>query len=368
MKKFIPLASPDIQPADIAAVTAVLETGMLVQGKNVAEFEYAISSYTQSRYAIATSNGTSTMHIALCLLGIGPGDEVIVPAFSYVATANVVELVGATPIFVDINLETFNIDLAQIETKITPKTKAIIPVHEFGLPCEISEIVELARKHNISVIEDAACALGATYNNQHVGTFGDFGSFSLHPRKAISSGEGGIITTNDSVFDKGCRTLRNHGVGEINGKPAFVAAGFNYRMTDFQAALVNSQFERFDTILAKKKLLVQQYQSEINNSKITLPSSPANRKHSWQTFHVLLDESLKRDDIIDALRAKGIGTNYGAQCIPAQHYYIKKYGLQAKTLFPNAWKAFTQGLALPLYEKLTPADISYIAEELNKLA
>src|SRR5688500_412394 len=192
---FIPLTSPDIREEDIQEVVKVLRSGMLVQGQHVQDFETGIASFTETKNAIAVSNGTATLHLALVALGIGPGDEVIVPALSYVATANVVELVGATPVFVDIDLDTFNINVAEIESKITAKTKAIIPVHEFGLACDIETVMQIAEKHNLYVIEDAACALGATQNKKHVGSFGTFGSFSFHPRKAISSGEGGIVTT-----------------------------------------------------------------------------------------------------------------------------------------------------------------------------
>ncbi len=365
--QFIPLASPDIKTEDIQEVVSVLETGMLVQGKKVAELEKNIGSFLNSDFVTAVSNGTSTMHLALVTLGIGPGDEVIVPAFSYIATANVVELVGATPIFVDIEIGTFNIDLSKIETAITEKTKAIIPVHEFGLACDIEGIMKLAEKHALFVIEDAACALGSSQNGKNVGTFGHFGSFSLHPRKAISSGEGGLITTQNEAFAKKTQILRNHGIDVIDGKMEFVAAGFNYRMTDFQAALVNSQLSRLAETLIYKNELAEIYYEKISNAKITLPERPAGIVHSWQTFHILLDESIDRDQTIKTLRETGIGTNYGAQCIPAQAFYQDKYNYDCTQEFPNALKAYNQGLAIPLYEKLTTKDISYIVGELNKL-
>ncbi|MES2780073.1 MAG: DegT/DnrJ/EryC1/StrS family aminotransferase [Bacteroidota bacterium] len=288
---FIPLSSPDIREEDIEAVNQVLRTGMLVQSHNVKKFEDAIVNYTKAPYACAVSNGTATMHLALIALGIGKGDEVIVPAFSYIATANVVELVGATPVFVDIDIETFNIDVTKIRAKITSNTKAIIPVHEFGLACDIEAIVTLAKEFNIHIVEDAACALGATQNGKFVGTYGIFGSFSLHPRKAISSGEGGMITTSSELlYNKVC-TLRNHGIEMIDGRMEFVEAGYNYRMTDFQAALVNSQFSRLPQIIASKQLLAEVYYTEIKHSKVTLPVVPQDRNHTWQTFHVLMDDT-----------------------------------------------------------------------------
>lgn len=365
--QFIPLASPDIRPEDIQEVVTVLESGMLVQGKNVAALENNIATFLNSPNVAAVSNGTATMHLALVALGIGKGDEVIVPAFSYVATANVVELVGATPVFVDIELSTFNIDITLIEAAITAKTKAIIPVHEFGLACNMEAVMKLAKTHNLFVIEDAACALGASQNGKSVGTFGDFGSFSLHPRKAISSGEGGLISCYDEALLKKVQILRNHGIDMVDGKMEFVAAGFNYRMTDFQAALVNSQLNRLKNTLTYKNELALLYAEQIQNTKLVLPSVPNGMVHTWQTYHLLVDPSLNRDSVIALLREKGIGTNYGAQCIPAQQFYQEKYGLDCAAQFPNALHAYLHGLAVPLYEKLTTEDISYIATELNKL-
>jgi dTDP-4-amino-4,6-dideoxygalactose transaminase len=364
---FIPLASPDIREADIQNVVDVLNSGMLIQGQKVMQLEHQFATFANVSHAIAVCNGTATMHMVLKALGIGEGDEVIVPAFSYVATANVVELVGATPIFVDIELATFNINSTLIEQKITSKTKAIIPVHEFGLACNIIEICELAKKHNIYVIEDAACALGAHQNNQKVGSFGIAGSFSLHPRKSITSGEGGIITSNDQALSVKLRQLRNHGIEMVEGKMVFEEAGFNYRLTDIQAALASSQFERIEDTLAYKNELAAVYFTEIKNDKITLPFVPSDRNHSWQTFHILLDESMDQARVIDKLKQNNIGSNYGAQCIPAQKYYKSKYNLNYKQDYRNAYTAYNQGIALPLYEKLTKSQIQYISKIINSL-
>lgn len=367
LNNFVPLASPDITDADINCVVDVLKSGMLVQGENVLALEKSFTSFHNNNYAVAVSNGTATMHLALHALGIGPGDEVIVPAFSYVATANVVELVGATTVFVDIELNTFTVDVAQIEASITNKTKVIIPVHEFGLAANMEAIMALAAKYNLIVLEDAACALGAKQKGKPVGTFGKFGSFSLHPRKSITSGEGGIITTNDSVMDKKLRQLRNHGIEMIDGQMEFVEAGFNYRMTDFQAALVNSQMQRLPATLDTKQALAEVYLSEIKNSAITLPYVPADRNHTWQTFHILIDEDKNQQEVLSFLRANNIGSNYGAQCIPAMKYYKEKYGFESKSKFPNAYMAYTKGIALPLYEKLTKETLKQIAQVANKL-
>jgi len=362
---FIPLMVPDITDEDILEVTRVLKSGMLVQGREVLLFENVLAKYLGVKNAIAVSNGTASLHLALLSLNIGKGDEVIVPAFSYMATANVVELVGAKPVFVDISLKTFNIDTKKIEQAISIKTKAIIPVHEFGLAADIEKIISIAKKNNLYVIEDAACALGATSGKRFAGTFGDLGSFSFHPRKAITSGEGGLIITNNDVLAKKLRALRNHGIEMIDNKMEFICAGFNYRMTDFQAALLNSQFKRFDGILERKREIANLYQKNIHNNKIQNPFTPKKKEHTWQTYHLLWNDEEDRDEIIIAFKNKGVGTNYGAQCMPAQKYFQNKYKLDCEKLFPNALKAYNQGLAIPIYEKLTTKQINYIIDTLN---
>ncbi|MCF8422778.1 MAG: DegT/DnrJ/EryC1/StrS family aminotransferase [Bacteroidia bacterium] len=367
MNQFIPLAKPNILEKDIALVIDVLRSGMLVQGKYVDELEKSFVHNTGASYASALSNGTATLHLALIALGIKAGDEVIVPAFSYIATANVVELVGAKPVFVDIDLATFNIDVTKIEAVISSKTKAIIPVHEFGLACDIEAVMVIAKKHNLFVIEDSACALGALYKNKHVGSFGNFGSFSLHPRKAISCGEGGMLITNNLDLDKKIKILRNHGTEIIDGKMDFTEFGFNYRMTDFQAALVVSQLDRLQNSINYKNELADIYFSEIKSDKIQLPFVPNYTSHTWQTFHVVLDESVNRDEIIIKLKENNIGANYGAQCMPYMKSFKEKYKYNCETLFPNALKAYKQGLALPIYDLVNKEQINYISKTIKNL-
>jgi dTDP-4-amino-4,6-dideoxygalactose transaminase len=360
-----PLTIPHILRSDIDAVTSVLESGMLVQGKEVLKLESSVEKIIRTKSAIAVSNGTATMHLVLQSLGIGKGDEVIVPAFSYIATANVVELVGATPVFVDIEIETFNIDVKKIRTAITNNTKAIIPVHEFGLASNISEIIEIANLFDIYVIEDAACAFGATENGIPVGSFGIAGSFSFHPRKSFTSGEGGIITTNNEVLEFKLRALRNHGINPDNLQELeFVLPGYNYRLTDFQAALLNSQLKRFNEVIKIKQELAEVYLNELDSSIMKLPSIPENKNHTWQTFHIILD-SINRNQLIEELKKEGIGTNYGAQCIPSTKYYFEKYGLNSKEIFSNAYNSYYNGLALPLYIGLTKEDVQIISKKVN---
>lgn len=364
---FIPLMSPSIPEGAIEAVVEVLRSGMLVQGKNVAEFEKEVGRFLQADHVVAVSNGTASLHLALMALGVGPGDEVIVPAFSYPATANVVEVVGATCVFVDVESETFNIDVSKVESAITTRTRAMIPVHEFGLACDVEKLTEIAGKQNAFIIEDAACALGATDAGRFAGTVGEFGSFSLHPRKAVTSGEGGLIVTSDESLARSVRALRNHGIDPEREGMKFVGAGLNYRMTDFQAALVRPQFAEIASNIVRKTELANVYFDLLQSEQlIRLPIVPEDKKHTWQTFHVVLDRSIDRDSVIASMKDAGVGTNLGAQCIPAQEYYSKKYTLDSAQRFPNALDAFEHGLALPLYEKLTEDDVVYVAQSLQR--
>ena len=364
--KNIPLAKPDIHQDDILAVINVLKSGMLVQGSEVLKLEKKLCEFNNALYSKALSNGTATMHLALKCLNIGPGDEVIVPAFSYAATANVVELVGARPIFVDIELNSLNINPELIEKKITNNTKAIIPVHEFGYPADMDAINEIAKKHTLYVIEDAACALGSKYKGKYVGTFSDFGSFSFHPRKSITSGEGGCLLMSNEDYSKKIEILRNHGFD--SEKNSFVEAGFNYRMTDFQAAMLNSQMERFSNTLSHKKTLARLYSSLLkDHESILFTKEKEGYEHSWQTFHIIIDSKIDRDKIISILKKQGIGWNYGAQCIPSLKFYNKKYNLDCKSLFPNAMMAYNQGVALPLFYSITEHEIKHITTTLKNI-
>jgi len=367
-KKLIPLASPDIRQEDIDKIVSVLTSGKLVQGEQVAAFEKSIEQYLGVQNCIAVSSGTASLHLILVGLGIGKGDEVIVPAFSYIATANVVELVGAKPVFVDIQINTFNIDSEKIASKITNRTKAVIIVHEFGLSADTKKIKILCDEKNIPLIEDAACALGAKEGEIYSGTSGIAGSFSFHPRKAITSGEGGAIVTNDFKLTKKLKSLRNHGIDYgKNNKIEFAYAGFNYRMTDFQAALLISQLRRFDQILIKKEQIAHRYINEISNPRLKLPVIPKNKTHAWQTFHLLMDVSMDQKKVISQLKTKGVESNYGAQCMPAQKFFKQKYKLDVEKKFPNAMKAYQKGLAVPLYEKLTDDNINYITDQINNI-
>lgn len=366
MENFITLAKPDILQKDIDKIVDVLKSGNLIQGKEVLKLESFINSYLNINYSSIVSNGTTSLILALHTLNITENDEVIIPAFSYIATANVVELVKATPVFVDINLDTFNINEKKIEEKLNSKTKAIMPVHEFGLCANMKYILKIANDNDLYIIEDAACAIGAKINEEFAGTFGNFGSFSFHPRKAITSGEGGCLVTNKLEYDKKVKVLRNHGI-EVNSKPmSFIEAGYNFRMTDFQAAMLYSQFQRLETIIEQKSKIAEIYQNEINNSKVIIPKQPSNYRHTWQTFHILLECETSRNKLMEFLLDNGVQSNYGAQCIPLMKFYKEKYHSNIQKEFPNAYTAYTCGLAIPIYERLTLKQIRYIITLINK--
>lgn len=356
----IKLAHPYIPEEAIEKVIEVLKSGNLVQGKFVAEFEEKLRDYLGVKYVVAVSSGTAALHLSLIALGISEGDEVIVPAFTFPATANVVEIVGAKPVFVDINLDDFCIDTTQIEDVITKKTKAIIPVHEFGQAAKMDDIMSIAAKNDLKVIEDAACGLGAEFNGQKVGTFGEFGCFSFHPRKAITTGEGGAIVTNDVVLAKKVMALRNHGIEITNGKIELNYAGYNYRMTDFQAALGLPQMKHLEAELRKRVELAKEYNKQLFDIEwIKTPKEFCNRRMVYQTYHILVDEKIDRDALLEYLRENNIEVNYGAQALNCLNYYSEKYELTTDCN-PKATNAFYKGIALPFGGDVCAKDIERI--------
>lgn len=358
----IKLCVPDVGEEEFTAVKEVLESKYLVQGSKVLEFENMVCEYLNVKHAIAVSSGTAALHLALLALNIKAGDEVIVPDFTFPATANVVEAVGATPKFVDIDLDTFCIDTDKIEEQITKKTKAIMPVQEFGQSCEMSKILKLAEKYNLRIIEDAACALGAEYEKKKVGTIGDIGCFSLHPRKAITTGEGGIVVTNDDHIADKVRTLRNHGISCKEGKIEFVLPGLNYRMTDIQGAMAVVQMKKLKAINKEREKVANEYTRLLENNKwIRVPKESIQCTHVWQTYHILIDERFNRDNVILKLKEAGIETNIGAYALHQQRYYKEKYGY---TGFENSVCAYKRGVALPLYFGLSIKDVNFITDKL----
>ena len=367
----IKLAKPYIPTKSIDDVVAVLKSGNLIQGQYVDKFEKALQEYLGIEHAIIVNSGTAALHASLLALGVTCGDEVIVPAFTFPATANVVELVGATPVIVDILLEDYCIDSKQISAAITERTKAIIPVHEFGQAADMSKIMQISNRCGIAVIEDAACALGTEFNGRKVGTFGKLGCFSFHPRKAITTGEGGVVVTNNDHCAEAVRAFRNHGILIRQGRQEFVFAGLNYRLTDFQAALGLAQFEELDFLIDQRIEQARLYNRLLKSIfQVKTPATFEERKMVYQTYHVLLDGAVNRDNLINLLKQAGVETNLGAQALNSMVYFQSKYGLK-KEDFPKAVEAFTQGLALPLGMHLDEDSITKVVSildmELQKL-
>jgi perosamine synthetase len=380
-KKIIPIAKPYFDKREIKAVEKVLLSGWIVQGPQVKKFEGLVKKFQQCEHAIATTSATTALHLALVSIGIKEGDEVIVPAFTHPSTANVVRYVGATPVFVDIKIPDFNIDALEAEKKITKKTRAIIPVHLFGLPAEMDPIMDMAKSYKLKVVEDAACALGAMYKGKKVGGIGDCGAFSFHPRKAITTGEGGMLTTNSGEIAFRARALRSHGesisdeerhkAGEII-YPEFIMLGFNYRMTDIQASIGVEQMKKFPLILKERRKLAAQYNklfSELEKKEyILLPPQRDAFFHSYQSYVILLKDRVKieRDKLSNELQKRGIATRKGTYHVPGIKYYREFLGFK-KGAFPHSEMADERSLALPLYAGMEGEDLTYVAENLRHL-
>jgi len=359
------LSEPHIPEIAIAKAVEVLKSGNLIQGRYVQEFELSLENYLNVEHTILVSSGTAALHVSLMALDIKRGDEVIVPAFTFPATANAVELVGAKPVFVDISLDDFCIDAWKIEEAITEKTRIIMPVHEFGQSAEMDQVIKIAEKYGLDILEDAACAFGAEFNDKKVGTLGRVGCFSFHPRKAISTGEGGLVVTNDEILAEKVKSLRNHGITFCNGKVDFSYAGLNYRMTDFQAVLGLYQLSSIDEIVNTRIRQAKKYNDGLSKIKwIKTPPIYANRKAIYQTYHVIVDDFVDRDALIATLKIAGIETNLGAQALNCQSYFRNKYGYRPKD-FPNARKAYVYGLALPIGNHCSNKDIDHVVEILK---
>jgi dTDP-4-amino-4,6-dideoxygalactose transaminase len=373
----IPIVRTNLTEEEINSVLEPLRSGWLVQGPKVEEFEKKWSVFTGAKYSIAVTSCTSALHLSLVALGIKAGDEVIVPAFTWISTANVVEHVGAKLVFCDIDINTFNIDVAQIESKITKYTKAIMPVHLFGLAADMSFINNIAKKYNLKVVEDAACGFGSRYHKQHVGTFGNTGCFSFHPRKAITTGEGGMITTNDKILAEKLRCLRDHGAvmsdlqRHQGSKPYLLAdhqeAGFNQRMTDLQAALGSAQMDRAQDIVLQRQHLAERYDQMLGNLDwLQTPIKIKDYVHGYQSYPCLflperaltaakninIEEiksiSEKRNIWMNELQKQGISSRPATHAVHMLSFYKKKYNLSPKD-FPNAFIANDCSISLPLF-------------------
>ncbi len=356
----IPIAKPSIGVEEKKAVQEVLDSGMIAQGQKVKELEDNFAQYIGTRYAIAVTSGTSALHTALLACGIKEGDEVITTPFTFTATANSILFCGARSVFCDIDEETFNIDAEKIEGKITSKTKAVLVVHLFGNPCGMDRIKKICDKHDILLIEDACQAHGAEYKGQKVGSIGDCGVFSMYPTKNMTTGEGGMITTNSADIDKKCKIIRNHGQ---DGRDNQVLLGYNYRLTDIQAAIGVEQLKKVEGFIEKRIANAKMLNEGLKDVKgIITPKMQAETRHVFNQYTVRVTEDFKisRDELIKKLKDAGIGAFvYYPKPIYRQKYYLT---LGYDDNLKMTETAAKEVVSIPVHPNVTKEDVEKIIE------
>ncbi|NIR50229.1 DegT/DnrJ/EryC1/StrS family aminotransferase [candidate division KSB1 bacterium] len=380
----IPLARPDITEREIRSILEVMQTPYLSLGPKLVEFEEKFSDYVGVRHAIAVNSGTSGLHLAIKSLNIGQADAVITTPFSFIASANCILFERATPIFVDIDEQSFNIDPEKIERYLQrrctrkggaifdrrtgKRVSAILPVHVFGLPCEMDAIMALAEKYELRVIEDACEAIGAQFDGKKVGTFGNVGVFAFYPNKQITTGEGGMIVTHDEKVALTCRSLRNQGRDGQGGWLAHSQLGYNYRISDINCALGIAQLERIGEILGKRAKIAKRYNQRLRDV-VRLPAMNSRGKRSWFTYVICLSESVTqetRDEILKELGDRGIGCNNYFPPIHLQPFYVDRFGFK-KGDFPVTESVAQRTIALSFHSNLEDDEIDYIVASLKEL-
>jgi perosamine synthetase len=379
VKRNIQISLPVTGEEEWHATKEPLMTGWLTSGPKVAEFEKLFADRHQVKYAFAVTSATTGLHLALVALNVGPGDEVIVPAFTWVSTANVVLYCGATVVFVDVDPVTFNIDCDDLKKRITSKTKAIIPVHLFGLCADIDTIKKIAP--NIPIVEDGACAAGAGYKGKPAGSLGDIGCFSFHPRKSVTTGEGGMITTNNAQLADIIRMLRNHGASiseEQRHKgpkpyilPDFNLMGFNYRMTDLQGAVGVVQIKKLDKFIDEREKWAAHYDKELSTIPwLRTPQFDKEiNKHGWQSYVTYIDPKtspITRNDLMEHLQQQGIATRPGTHAVHMLGFYATKYNIKP-TDFPGAQAANDNSMSIPLHNRMSAEDFEYVVKILKAI-
>ena len=370
----IPIARPFFGPPEEEAVLAVLRSGWVSQGPRVAEFEQAFAEYVGAAHAVAVSSCTTALHLALLAVGIKPGDEVICPSLSFIATANAIAYTGATPVFADIDPVTYNLDAACVESSITARTKAILLVHQIGLPCAIDEIQAIANRHELVLIEDAACAIGSEYQGQRIGKpHTSVACFSFHPRKILTTAEGGMLTTNDADLAARVRKLRQHAmtVSDLARHhstrtliEAYDEVGFNYRMTDLQAAIGLVQLQRLDQMLAKRRELAHRYTQVLSQLPWLLPPhEPSDRRHNFQSYMVRLtkDAPLTRDQLMQELLDHGVSSRRGIMAIHREAPYRDQH---VRATLHNTALVSDTSIILPLFYEMTDEEQEYVMNSL----
>jgi perosamine synthetase len=363
-----PVAEPEIGEEELRNVVEAVKSGWVSsKGKFIEEFEDSFAKYIGVRYGVATSNGTAALHLALAALHIGKGDEVIVPDLTFAATINVVIYVGAKPVIVDVNPDYWCMDPEKLEKAITPNTKAIIPVHLYGHPCDMDAIMEIASKHNLYVIEDAAEAHGAEYKGKRIGSFGHISCFSFYGNKIITTGEGGMCLTNDNELAERMKILRDHGMNPVK-RYWHDVVGFNYRMTNLQAALGLAQLVKIERFIEKKREIAKIYAEELSSLEgVTLhPEMPWAKCVYW-LYSILIDNRkvrVDRDELAEKLKENSIETRNFFYPLHEMPIY-RKY---ARLTYPVSSKISRQGLNLPSGVKLSEEDVKYIAQKIREIA
>jgi len=366
----IPLSNPDITELEIKYVTEVLRSPDLSLGPKLVEFEQNMAQFVGRKYAIAVNSGTSALHLIVRAFGIRGGDEVITSPFSFIASANCLLFERAKPVFVDIDPLTFNIDVSLIEREITPQTKAILAVDVFGYPAEWGRLEEIGRKYNLKLIEDSCEALGAEYKRRKAGTFGDVAVFSFYPNKQMTTGEGGIIVTDDEEIAWLCRSMRNQGREERSEWLEHQRLGYNYRISDINCALGIAQLERIAEILAKRERVAQWYNELLKQiAGVRVPYSSLGVKRSWFVYVLLLSEQYRREDrdrILTGLSQRGIGCRDYFSPIHLQRFYKEMFGYKEGD-FPVTEYVASRTIALPFYSNLKREDVEQVVDSLTQL-
>jgi len=369
----VPFFKPWINKYDEKSVIGALKQRWLTNGPNLEKFEKKFKLILKSKYSAGVSTATHGLHLCLTSLNIGPGDEVIVPTFTFCATADAVEYCGAKPIFADVDIDSFNILPSKIKQKINKKTKAIIVVHYGGQSCDMDEIIKIGEKTNIPIIEDCAHALGSSYNSIKCGTMGSLGCFSFYPTKIITTGEGGMITTNDQILYKKIKTLRSHGMNILPTEREKKASweyditqlGFNYRLDEIRSALGFSQLKRLNDINKRRITAAKKYSKLLKNVKgIIQPLTKKDRNHIFHLYSIKVDADyhMNRDELFQKLYSKGIGTSVQYRPLHLMSYYKKKYHLN-KSDFPNSNLLEKQILCLPIFPMISDKEIQYVVSQ-----
>ena len=374
-KMTIPLTKPSLGDEEARAPYDAIVSRWVTQGPRVAEFEKAVAAYVGAAHGVATTSGTTGLHLALHAIGVGRGDEVIVPSLTFIASPNAVLYTGADVVFCEVDRRTFTIDPADVEHRITERTKAIMPIDQIGLACDIDPIVDIARRHGLAVVEDAAPAIGALYKGRRVGSAAHQTVFSFHPRKVVTTGEGGMILTDDDALASRLRTLRQHGmsVSDLARHQAdrviqeeYPELGFNYRLSDIHAAIGVVQMRKIDAVLAAIRARAERYNAELPRVRgVAIPYEPPYARHTYQSYMITLTQEspLSRQELMDRLLRRGIATRHGVMASHLERTYVSRYG---KVPLPVTEELARSCVVIPLYASMTEDEQGYVIDALRE--